>query len=90
MLAFEVRGWEMVIAQVSPALLERLRPLVGRLAVIAHDRYALEIPASSAPEQLLADVVAGGATLISLNPVRQTLEEFFVKQVAAVPSGGRP
>mgnify|MGYP003579195255 CR=1 FL=1 len=35
-----------------------------------------------APEILLRDLTAGGATLVSLNPIRDTLEDFFVKTVA--------
>jgi hypothetical protein len=35
------------------------------------------------PERLVADLAAVGGHLISLNPIRETLEEFFVKQVAA-------
>jgi hypothetical protein len=30
---------------------------------------------------LLRDLTAGGATLVSLNPLRDTLEDFFVKKV---------
>ena len=32
---------------------------------------------------MLADLSAGGATLVSLNPLRDTLEDFFVQQVTA-------
>jgi hypothetical protein len=32
---------------------------------------------------LIAELRASGASLVSLNPIRETLEEYFVKQVAA-------
>jgi hypothetical protein len=34
-----------------------------------------------APERVLAELTASGATLVSLNPLRETLEEYFVGQV---------
>ena len=32
---------------------------------------------------LLAQLTAAGATLVSLNPIRETLEDFFVQQVTS-------
>jgi hypothetical protein len=46
------------------------------------DRYALDLPLGTPPERLLADMTAAGAQLVSLNPLRETLEDFFVRQVA--------
>jgi hypothetical protein len=57
---------------------------------IAHDRYALELPLETAPEQLLDELIRKGAKLVSLTPMRQTLEDFFVQRVAdKTDSGGR-
>jgi hypothetical protein len=33
------------------------------------------------PEKLLADLTATGARLVSLNPIRETLEDFFIERV---------
>ena len=44
---------------------------------------------SVAPERVLAELVAHGGQLVSLNPLRETLEDLFVREVAAAPSGGR-
>jgi len=49
-------------------------------------RYALELPLTPPPERTLADLVGQGAALVSLTPVRDTLEDFFVRQV----SGAQP
>jgi ABC-2 type transport system ATP-binding protein len=81
MLAFDVRGWELVVSQVSPALLERIRSEVRRATQIAEGRYALEIAPDMAPERVLANLTAAGAQLVSLNPMRETLEDLFVRQV---------
>ena len=39
------------------------------------------------PERILADLTATGAKLVSLNPIRDTLEDFFVRRVAEVGRG---
>jgi hypothetical protein len=40
------------------------------------------LPLNPAPERTLADLVAQGAALVSLTPIRDTLEDFFVQQVS--------
>ena len=52
------------------------------MTVIAPGRYLLELTGSAAPDRLLAELLGCGATLVSLNPIRETLEDFFVKQVS--------
>jgi hypothetical protein len=52
---------------------------------IGDGRYLLELPLEPPPERLLAEVTASGAHLVSLNPIRDTLEDFFVQQVTAQP-----
>jgi len=39
------------------------------------------MPLEPPPEALLGELTAAGAHLVSLNPIRQTLEDFFVEQV---------
>jgi ABC-2 type transport system ATP-binding protein len=80
-LAFQVRGWELVVSNVRPDLIARLGPRVNQATEIAKDRYALELSLAEPPERVLADLVAAGASLVSLNPVRDTLEDFFVRRV---------
>ena len=82
MLAFAVRGWELVAGDLSPSAIAGLGPRVSRMTAIADGRYALELDRDARPEQLAADIVAAGGTLVSINPLRETLEDFFVRQVA--------
>ena len=89
-LAFQVRGWELVVANLRPDVLDGLGPRVQRRTEIAKDRYSLELSLSEPPERVLADVMATGATLVSLNPIRDTLEDFFVRRVAEIGDGARP
>ena len=42
----------------------------------------LELPLEPPPEHLLGELTKSGAHLMSLNPIRQTLEDFFVAQVS--------
>ena len=87
--AFQVRGWELVIADLAADVLERARPRVRRVTEISPGRYSLELPLEERPEQLLGELVATGAKLVSLNPIRDTLEDFFVQQVTEAGEGAR-
>ena len=55
---------------------------------IGGGRFQLELSLETPPEQLLSEIVAGGGRLVSLNPIRETLEELFVERVsgAEVPA----
>jgi ABC-2 type transport system ATP-binding protein len=86
---FAVHGWELVMAGVPAAALDRLRPRVRRILPIAGDRYVIELPPDGRPEELLRELTGAGATTISLNPLRETLEDVFVRRVAAVGDGAR-
>jgi ABC-2 type transport system ATP-binding protein len=82
LLAFGVKGWEVVVDRVDARALERVRPLAAKVTPIADGRYALELPPSVQPERALADLAAAGATVVSLNPLRDTLEDYFMRQVS--------
>ena len=88
-LAFQVHGWELVIDGLKPEVLTSLAPRLKKSTEIAPHRYALELPLELAPERLLPELTATGATLVSLNPLRDTLEDFFVRRVAEIGEGAR-
>ncbi len=88
MLAFRARGWEMVVAGATEPLVAALTPRCRRAVRIGEGRYLLELPLEPPPERLLADVTASGAHLVALNPIRETLEDFFVEQVRHVDEAG--
>jgi ABC-2 type transport system ATP-binding protein len=79
--AFNIRGWELIVSGLTPELLERHRSRVQRVTPLGEHRYSFELPLEPAPEQLLRDLTSAGAQLVSLNPLRDTLEDFFVKKV---------
>jgi len=88
MLAFQVRGWELVVSSLNETVLARAQQCrqVIRATRLAEGRYALELPLTPPPERTLAELVGQGAALVSLTPMRDTLEDFFVRQV----SGAQP
>ena len=88
-LAFQIRGWELVVADLQPSALDGIRPMIMRSTEIAPRRYTLEITLDYPPERIITELTAAGATIVSLNPLRDTLEDFFVQQVAAVGQGAR-
>ena len=94
MLAFKVQGWDLVVAQAPDEAVRALGSRARRLVRIGEGRYSIELPIGEAPERVLSELTAAGATLVSINPVRQTLEDVFVRQVAAsqggAPEGARP
>jgi ABC-2 type transport system ATP-binding protein len=86
---FAVQGWELVMAGVPPAALERVRARARRVLTIAGDRYAIDLPPDGRPEEVLRELIAAGATMVSLNPLRETLEDVFVRRVAEMGEGAR-
>ncbi len=89
MLAFQVRGWDLVASGVGAALLSLLSASALSVTRIDDGRYHLELPLDVRHDRLLADLSAGGGQLVSLTPVRDTLEDFFIKQVTAPDAVGR-
>jgi ABC-2 type transport system ATP-binding protein len=83
MLAFRASGWELVVAGLTQASLATFGLRIRSAVQISHERYMLELPLHPPPEHLLAELTMGGAHLVSLNPIRETLEDFFVQQVTA-------
>ena len=83
MLAFHARGWELVVAGLPDAAVPAIGARVRRMVRIGDGRYELELPLQPSPERFMAELSAVGADFVSLNPIRQTLEDFFVEQVTA-------
>ena len=66
-----------------------MRRQLTRSTEISPGRYALDLPLDPSPERLLTELTATGAVLVSLNPLRDTLEDFFVRRVAEIGEGAR-
>jgi ABC-2 type transport system ATP-binding protein len=82
MLAFRSRGWEVVVEGLPDPATARFTPAPVRAQAIGAGRATLEFgPELDAPA-IVAAVTRAGATLVSVTPLRESLEDFFVKQVA--------
>jgi ABC-2 type transport system ATP-binding protein len=88
-LAFDVHGWELVVSNLRPEVLARLGGVVKKTTEISAGRYSLELALDPPPERLLAELVSTGASLVSLNPLRDTLEDVFVRRVTEAGGGAR-
>ncbi len=83
LLAFELRGWEVVVDDLPDSRREELSRRARHMREVWPGRYALELASDERPERLLGDLAASGARLISINPLRATLEDYFVQTVGA-------
>jgi ABC-2 type transport system ATP-binding protein len=81
MVPFRVTGWELIVSGASHAAIAALGDRARRTVRIDQDRYLLDLPLDPPPESVLAELTGAGAQLVSLNPMRDTLEDFFVRQV---------
>ncbi|MGE3705163.1 MAG: ABC transporter ATP-binding protein [Vicinamibacterales bacterium] len=83
MLAFRVHGWELIVERVGEAAARLLDARARKVVRISEGRFQAELPLDPPPDRMLAELAAAGASLVSLNPLRQTLEDVFVQQVTA-------
>jgi ABC-2 type transport system ATP-binding protein len=79
--AGSTRGWEIVAANVSTALIDRVQARVRRATAIADGRFSLELAPDVRPESFVAELAAAGASLVSVAPLRTTLEDVFLERV---------
>ncbi len=80
-LGADVVGWELVVERVSPEALALVQARARKATDLHDGRFALELPPEP-PDAILQQLAAAGARVVSLNPVRATLEDVFVKHVA--------
>lgn len=86
---FELKGWELVASGVSGELHAELEKRARSITRVAEGRYMIDLAADTPPEQIMTALVSNGARVVSLQPVRETLEDYFIRQVsAAAPRRG--
>jgi ABC-2 type transport system ATP-binding protein len=88
MLQFKVKGWEVVVEGLPEEAASGLASWASRVERISSSRYGLELPADARPEEILPHLTALGASVVSINPLRETLEDVFVREVSQ-QGGGR-
>jgi ABC-2 type transport system ATP-binding protein len=75
------QGWEIVAIDVSESLAQRLGSIARRATRIAPGRYNFDLPVAERPEPFIAALAAGGGAIVSVSPIRTTLEDVFVDLV---------
>jgi ABC-2 type transport system ATP-binding protein len=75
-------GWEVVATGVATEAADRLAARVRRVTCIATGRYSFEIGTDARPEPLVADLAASGAAVVSVAPLRTSLEDVFMERVS--------
>ena|SRR5688572_3131272 len=81
MVPFQIKGWDAVMSGLTAASIELLTQLGASVDVVSADRWHVVLPASASPADVFARAQAAGGQLVSVNPIRDTLEDFFVAQV---------
>lgn len=89
MVDFQIRGWEVVVSEIPSAALERIRTHARTVTQLGAGRWELTLSAEATPEAIVAEISASGGRLVSLNPMRQTLEDVFVQHVSEAPGGAQ-
>jgi ABC-2 type transport system ATP-binding protein len=85
-LRIDVAHLEVLVSGVDAGLLERLAGLKGKRAL--GERWSLEVEERSLGPVATAVQQAGGR-ILSVQPVRESLEEYFMREMGA-QAGGRP
>jgi ABC-2 type transport system ATP-binding protein len=81
MVPFHIKGWDLVIDNVSPDAHATFIARGGVATRISEGRYHVVLPASLSASDAVALIRAAHAELVSLNPLRDTLEDFFLARV---------
>jgi ABC-2 type transport system ATP-binding protein len=91
LVPFRIRGWELVVSELSE---EGARALAAATATrISDDRHHIVLDSPDPPDAIVARLRALGGSLVSLNPVRDTLEDYFLARVRDAgdrAAGARP
>jgi len=93
-LRLGISATELVLEKPGAGILEVLRPYVGSV-IHTGERVRLEIPEEAEITKVLALALSHKAKIVSLNPVKMSLEDYFLAQVSSVEgekvaSAGRP
>ncbi|HVG71801.1 MAG TPA: ABC transporter ATP-binding protein [Vicinamibacterales bacterium] len=81
MVPFRIRGWDLVLAGVTADAAAALSARAAAATLIGDGRYHVVLPASASSEDAVALAKLANAELVSVNPIRDTLEDFFLARV---------
>lgn len=81
LVEFSVRAWELLIDGADDTLIQQLRQDDVVVDALGGGRVHVTLPGRLAPEPVLQTVSGAGARVLSLQPVRETLEDVFLRHV---------
>lgn len=81
MLGMGINSTEVLLESPRPELLDELKPFCG-YAVRTGERVRVEIPKESDLPAVLGKVLQSGGKIVSVNPVKMSLEDYFLAKVA--------
>ena len=85
MVPFRIRGWDLVLAGMSGDAAASLAARGAAATALGDGRYHVVLPSTASSEEAIALATSIGAELVSMNPIRDTLEDFFLAQVQQGP-----
>ena len=77
------RGHEVVVTSLSAEAASRVAARASRVTAISEGCYAIDLTAGMRPEPIVAELAAAGATLVSVTPLKTTLEDVFMEAFTA-------
>jgi ABC-2 type transport system ATP-binding protein len=80
-VGFELRGWELVVSRLPNEIRTMIQPHVTSITTLGDDRDMVELKADDVVEDAIGDLARHGVRVISVNPIRTTLEDYFVATV---------
>jgi ABC-2 type transport system ATP-binding protein len=86
LVPFRIRGWDLVVSGLSEDAARSLS--AAACSRIGDDRHHVTLDTPDPPDAVVTRLRALGGSLISLNPVRDTLEDVFLARVR--DAGSRP
>ena len=81
-LSLGASATELILENPPEGILQELRPLVFSM-VRTGDRVRLEIREEANTEKILAIALGGKVKVVSLNPIKMSLEDYFMAKVSA-------
>src|SRR5688500_1877269 len=81
MVPFRIRGWDLVLARVTSDAAAALSAGGAAATALGDGRYQVLLPAAASSDDAVALAKSANAELVSINPVRDTLEDFFLAHV---------
>jgi ABC-2 type transport system ATP-binding protein len=81
LVSVHTKGWELIVTDLPDAVASELASRGATLTRGVADRTTIVLPAAASPDEVLAQVKAAGAALVSLVAVRESLEDVFLAKV---------